>query len=93
MKNFLGEFNGSSFNGYGVFNLAGAKYEGEWENNYKTHIGIENWPDGSYYQGCFKNGKKDGIGFYKWPNDMIYQGEWIENRIEGYVIKFIKYRV
>jgi hypothetical protein len=82
---FKGQFNGSNFNGYGVFSLNGAKYEGNFEYNYKTNIGIENWSDRSYYQGSFRNGKKDGIGFYKWTNDIIFQGEWVENKIEGYV--------
>ena len=71
---------------YGIYYYykIGCIYEGYWENNMKTDIGIEKRWDGTKYEGEFKNGKKNGIGIYIWEDNSIYFGEWLNNNIHGY---------
>ena len=74
--------------GYGkyFFYRQGCEYEGYFENNYKSDIGIENWWHNDNYQGEFKLGKKNGIGIYKWRDESFYKGEWMNNNIHGWGI-------
>jgi hypothetical protein len=85
---YKGELFNDSANGYGIyyFSRHGCAYEGTWENNYKTGIGIENWWYEASYEGEFKNGKKNGIGTYTWIDGSFYKGEWFNNNIHGYGI-------
>lgn len=71
---------------YGIYYYykIGCIYEGYWENNMKTDIGIEKRWDGTKYEGEYKNGKKNGIGTYIWEDNSIYFGEWLNNNIHGY---------
>ena len=73
---------------YGIYyyNKVGCVYEGYWENNVKTDIGIEKRWDGTKYEGEYKDGKKNGIGLYIWEDNSIYFGEWCNNNIHGYGI-------
>ena len=85
---YKGELFGDKANGYGIyyFSRQGCAYEGIWENNYKSGIGVENWWYEAVYEGEFKNGKKNGVGTYKWKDESIYTGEWFNNNIHGYGI-------
>ena len=71
---------------YGIYYYykIGCIYEGYWENNMKTDIGIEKRWDGTKYEGEYKDGKKNGIGIYIWEDNSIYFGEWLNNNIQGY---------
>lgn len=71
---------------YGIYYYykIGCVYEGYWENNTKTDIGIEKRWDGTKYEGQYVNGKKNGIGIYTWKDNSIYFGEWLNNNINGY---------
>ena len=71
---------------YGIYYYykIGCVYEGYWENNTKTDIGIEKRWDGTQYEGQYENGKKNGIGVYTWKDNSIYFGEWSNNNINGY---------
>ena len=85
---FKGEIFEDKAEGYGkyFFYRQGCEYEGYWENNYKSDIGIENWWHNDSYQGEFKYGKKNGIGTYKWRDESFYKGEWMNNNIHGWGI-------
>ena len=85
---FKGEIFDDKAEGYGkyFFYRQGCEYEGYWENNYKSDIGIENWWHNDNYQGEFKFGKKNGIGIYKWRDESFYKGEWMNNNIHGWGI-------
>ena len=85
---FKGEIFDDKAEGYGkyFFYRQGCEYEGYWENNYKSDIGIENWWHNDFYQGEFKYGKKNGIGTYKWRDESFYKGEWMNNNIHGWGI-------
>ena len=85
---FKGEIFDDKAEGYGkyFFYRQGCEYEGYWENNYKSDIGIENWWHNDSYQGEFKFGKKNGIGTYKWRDESFYKGEWMNNNIHGWGI-------
>ena len=87
-ENFKGELFNDQAGGYGFyfFSRQGCKYEGYWENNYKSGIGEENWWYLDNYEGEFKKGKKNGIGVYKWKDGSSYQGEWLNNNIHGWGI-------
>lgn len=71
---------------YGIYYYykIGCVYEGYWENNKKTDIGIERRWDGTKYEGEYKDGKKSGIGVYLWEDGSIYFGEWLNNNIHGF---------
>ena len=71
---------------YGIYSYykIGCIYEGYWEENIKTDIGIEKRWDGTKYEGEYKDGKKNGIGIYIWEDSSIYFGEWLNNNINGY---------
>jgi hypothetical protein len=71
---------------YGIYYYykIGCVYEGYWENNTKTDIGIEKRWDGTKYEGEYVDGKKNGIGVYTWKDNSIYFGEWVNNNINGY---------
>ena len=71
---------------YGIYFYykIGCIYEGFWENNMKTDIGIEKRWDKTKYEGEYKNGKKNGIGIYIWEDNSIYYGEWVNNNISGF---------
>ena len=73
---------------YGIYYYfkIGCIYEGYWENNVKSGIGIEKRWDGTKYEGEYKNGKKNGIGAYIWEDNSLYFGEWRNNNIHGYGI-------
>ena len=85
---FKGEIFEDKAEGYGkyFFYRQGCEYEGYFENNYKSDIGIENWWHNDNYQGEFKLGKKNGIGIYKWRDESFYKGEWMNNNIHGWGI-------
>ena len=85
---FKGEIFDDKAEGYGkyFFYRQGCEYEGYFENNYKSDIGIENWWHNDNYQGEFKLGKKNGIGIYKWRDESFYKGEWMNNNIHGWGI-------
>ena len=85
---YTGEFYEDKAKGYGIYYFLkpGCAYEGLWNNNYKSYIGIETWWYGAKYEGEFENGKKNGIGIYKWKDGSIYYGEWMGNYINGYGI-------
>ena len=85
---FKGEIFEDKAEGYGkyFFYRQGCEYEGYFENNYKSDIGIENWWNNDNYQGEFKLGKKNGIGIYKWRDESFYKGEWMNNNIHGWGI-------
>ena len=85
---FKGEIFDDKAEGYGkyFFYRQGCEYEGYFENNYKSDIGIENWWHNDNYQGEFKFGKKNGIGIYKWRDESFYKGEWMNNNIHGWGI-------
>ena len=85
---FKGEIFDDKAEGYGkyFFYRQGCEYEGYWQNNYKSDIGIENWWHNDSYQGEFKSGKKNGIGTYKWRDESFYKGEWMNNNIHGWGI-------
>ena len=85
---FRGEIFENVANGYGIYDFTrqGCKYEGYWENNYKSDIGYETWWYYDNYIGEFKNGKKNGIGSYNWKDGSYYQGEWLNNNIHGWGI-------
>ena len=85
---YKGELYNDKANGYGIyyFSRQGCAYEGFWEDNYKTGIGVENWWYEAVYEGEFRNGKKNGIGTYKWKDNSIYTGEWYNNNIHGFGI-------
>jgi hypothetical protein len=41
-------------NGYGIYYHAnGAKYEGEWKDDFQNGFGIEIWTDDSIFEGYF----------------------------------------
>ena len=84
---YIGEFENSKANGYGIYNNSkNTIYEGVWENDIQIKIGIEIWDDNSFYKGEYLNGKKHGIGSYFWPDKSYYKGEWENNAINGYGI-------
>ena len=85
---FKGEIFEDKAEGYGKYFIyrQGREYEGYFENNYKSDIGIENWWHNDNYQGEFKLGKKNGIGIYKWRDESFYKGEWMNNNIHGWGI-------
>lgn len=45
-------------------------------------LGIDN----STYKGEYYQGKKQGKGSYFWPDGSFFEGEWIDNKINGYVL-------
>lgn len=75
-------------NFYGIYYYCkiGCIYEGYWNNNKKTNIGIEKKWNETCYQGEFLNGKKNGIGSYEWEDGSVYLGYWLNNNIHGYGI-------
>ncbi len=83
----------SSFQGYYINNIPqgygrlidkdDVLYEGNWDAEFLSGIGIEIWQDGAFYRGQYKNSKKHGLGVYKWPNGILYQGEWKEDSMIG----------
>ncbi len=85
---YRGEIYNDCANGYGIYYFArhGCAYEGTWENNYKSGIGLEEWWYEAYYKGEFRNGKKNGLGTYMWKDGSFYEGEWLNNNIHGYGI-------
>ncbi|MCQ2816785.1 MAG: hypothetical protein MJ252_05915 [archaeon] len=83
---FRGELINKKAEGYGIYRDINGEYEGEWNNDSQTGIGIEQLPDNSNYSGEFKNGNKDGIGIYKWADGTYYAGEWKNNIFNGFGI-------
>ena len=80
---FYGIYDNNRPKGYGYFIKGKVTYEGTWENNNLTGIGVELWKDETYYQGEFVKSVKKGIGLYRWPDGTIYQGEWSNNQMKG----------
>jgi hypothetical protein len=71
-------------NGYGIYYHAnGAKYEGEWKDDFQHGFGIEIWTDDSIFEGYFQFGQKNGPGEYRWNDGSKYNGEWKNNKIDG----------
>ena len=99
MANGKGKFkysNGDSYDGDWVDNKAtgvgtyikadGSKYVGEWREDKQHGVGTEVWPDGTSFEGIYASGNKCGRGTYKWANGTEYSGDWVDNRIEGFVL-------
>lgn len=83
---FSGFYNANVPEGYGIYTQTEnyISYEGYWNKNSLTGIGIEICKDVSFYQGEFQNCLKHGVGIYRWSNGSIYQGEFNNNEIDGY---------
>lgn len=61
----------------------GARYEGNWKDDYQDGYGVETWADGAKYEGNYRRGKKHGKGTYIWADGSKYSGDWLDNRITG----------
>jgi hypothetical protein len=46
----------------------GRVYEGNWEKDFKTGKGYEEYPSGNRYWGDYLEGKPHGVGHYYWHN-------------------------
>ena len=58
-------------------------YTGEWLNNCKHGIGLQNYIGKGTYQGYWENGEKNGEGVMKYDNGDIYSGNWKNGKKDG----------
>ena len=66
-------------------NEAGARYEGEFnENNDRHGKGRVVYIDGTYYEGQWFNGKREGWGEQRYSDGTLYKGEWKNDHKEGF---------
>mmetsp|Transcript_101267 Transcript_101267/g.285470 ORF Transcript_101267/g.285470 Transcript_101267/m.285470 type:complete len:231 (-) Transcript_101267:278-970(-) len=75
--------------GYDVF-------EGTFEDNMKTGLGLLTYAKGGFYNGYFVNNKREGEGTFKYPNGDIYSGSWKSGKRHGkgtYVSARTKYEM
>lgn len=58
-------------------------YQGMFENDHMTGIGISEDANYVKYIGEHKEGKRDGRGILYMPDGREYEGTWRENRMHG----------
>ena len=61
----------------------GEKYEGFFNEDEISGIGIYIWKNNHIFEGFFEHGKMNGKGLYKSPNGSEYTGDYINNVKEG----------
>lgn len=83
--NFTGEIKDGIISGYGevIYVESGDKYEGYFEENTKSGLGVYSYNNGNHYEGEFKNGLFNGNGVFTYKNGSQYQGEFYNGKIYG----------
>jgi hypothetical protein len=69
--------------GYGVLQFKAAeRYEGNFEDGFRSGRGIQVLNNGRY-EGNFLKGLRDGNGNYYWTNGERYEGAWVRGKRAG----------
>ncbi len=51
---------------------------------------VQNFDNGSRYEGCMLYDKRNGKGSFYFADGGVYTGNWINNKMEGYGILYLK---
>jgi len=71
-------------------------FEGTFEKNLKTGLGLMKYRSGAFYHGHFSEGQRHGEGTFKYANGDIYSGMWENGKKHGkgtYVYATTKYSI
>ena len=58
-------------------------YQGMFDNDHQTGIGMSRDPNGTVYLGEHREGKREGKGILYFSDGRVYQGTWMNNRMHG----------
>lgn len=61
----------------------GSVYSGEWLNEMRDGMGVQEWPDGSKYEGQWLKDKATGKGKLYHADGDVYDGEWLDDKAHG----------
>lgn len=61
----------------------GATYNGHWNNNEMSGLGVLNIPSEGKYDGSFVQSQKSGTGTFTWEDGSVYAGEWKNDQMNG----------
>lgn len=61
----------------------GTTYNGQWENNEMSGLGVLNIPSEGKYDGAFVQSQKSGNGTFTWEDGSVYIGEWKNDQMNG----------
>ena len=79
-----GEWSGGVMHGEGVMRMKdGSGYEGQFERNAMSGVGMRTWPDGATFSGQFAAGEMHGEGTYISAAGEQYEGTMVRNLREG----------
>ena len=61
----------------------GDKFEGKWENDKATGLGVMKYANGDDYRGSWVDGKRQGEGKIQYSDRRIYNGNWLQDKKRG----------
>jgi len=90
---YSGEWKANNFQGYGLFKWAtylegattirGRRYEGYWEDGYKSGRGVLHVGQGDVYEGCFQKDEYSGEGILTKKEGTVMRGQWRNGFLDG----------
>ena len=81
---YIGEYLNGNKEGYGVFNIRNATYEGQMKDGNINGIGCVMFKDKRKYEGEFVNNKMEGYGILTFPDGKIFIGSFKDDLENGF---------